>query len=382
MAKKSKKAKNVVTEIGFKEFLEYNGNTEGLDYINGLESKGHKLTVKGGGYIGRIVLDTIYSYDVFASDANKAAFISVLQDSSSVSDSAVILAYCVINRSAHLLIKGDDEDTVRGYVRVIASLFEKRYNGGKQSVGYPFRPIISCKRVIGKEGIINAINEIHSYSPGDCREYPYNSYAYLMQGDSMANMVLGIELKIINPAEFSDVIMRGIRQRSYKGNTSHEKFNVVFEDLRNRYLLDYGRIKEDAYAFMLGELCARTGRPYIKVAKKLKCYRKRHDLTVTTLCSFMHRRECPYELATSVLGMGSENPNNLIIEVVAELNRLYNYSYDYILNKYIQINDSNYGLLATIFIHLNRAYGSEFATLCERFHIKRDFLKIRALCNF
>ena len=384
MAKKVKNAKNanVVNEIGFKQYLEYNGNVDGLAFIDSLERRGHKLTVKGGGYIAKIDVDSIYGYDVFEIDKNKAIFVDILQNSSSISESAVILAYCVINNSAHLLIKGDDEQVVKGYLNVILSHFEKRYNGGKQNVGYPFRSNIKFKQVSGKQGIWRALTEVHGYSPADCRSYPYNSYAYLMEGNSMANMVLGIELDIINPSEFNDKLMEKARPYGYRGAFAPEQFNIVMEDLRVRYLSTYGRVKENALAFVLGEASARTGKPYIYVAKKAKCYKNRHDLTVTTLCDFIYRRGCDYQHATSILGMGSENAENLLIETIIELNRLHKYSYDYILNNVLKMYDEDYALIATVFCHLHAEYKWEFATLCEKYHVKRDFLKIRELCDF
>ena len=124
------KRKNVTStehEIGFKDYLEYNGNTEGLNFINEQEKLGHKLTVKGGGYIARVTVDCIYSYDVFASDDNKAKYAKILQNSSAAGEVAAVLSYCIIPQSAHILIKADSEVAAKAYMRVVNDLFEKQY---------------------------------------------------------------------------------------------------------------------------------------------------------------------------------------------------------------------------------------------------------------
>ena len=81
MAKKKDAKLNAQSEIGFKDYLEYNNNTAGLDFIKAQEDCGHKLTIKGKGYIGYAVVESIYSYDVFASDENKARYATILQNS-------------------------------------------------------------------------------------------------------------------------------------------------------------------------------------------------------------------------------------------------------------------------------------------------------------
>ena len=250
------------------------------------------------------------------------------------------------------------------------------------STFYPFRARFDLKKISGTHAIWNALGEIHGYSAMDGEAEPYNSLSYLMRGNTMANLVLGIELGISDISSFGNKLASKTVFKPYKAKTGYEKLNEVLEDMRKRYVYPYARVKEDTLAMIMGETSARCGKPYATVAKKMHCYKGRHDLTVTTLCSFMIRRKYTFDQSTNMLQLGSENMNNLIIETLAELNRLTGYSYEYIVKKMLCIRDSGYVLLVTVFKHLHNAYGWSFAELCEKYHIARDAMYIRSLCNF
>jgi REP element-mobilizing transposase RayT len=374
-------------EIGnggeFKDYLAYNGNAEGLEYIAAQEKAGHKLTVKGGGFIAFISLDCIYGYNVFADNANKKLYIDIITNSSAFGSAAAVLAYCVLDNSVHMLIKGDTPEAVSAFLKIVNGQFEKEYDGGKNSVGYPFRTTMKCRRVQTAGAIWDAMYTIYGYSPDTVENYPYNSFAYIMSGNAFADMVLGVELKIINPSVFSEKLLDGIRYSAYRSpENSPEKVEEVINDLRARYLFEYGRVKENAIAFVIGETAARTGTPYLKIAKKMKCAKNRHDLVVTTVCDFMIRRRVNFDAATTLLGLGNENRNNLVIEALAEINRLTGYSYEYIAANMLGIDDGGHELIADTFAHLHEDRGNNFAELCERFHVTKDIMAIRAQCRF
>lgn len=366
----------------FRDYLEATGNSEGLDFISGLESGGHKLTVRGAGYIGLFTFDCVYGYDVFANEENKRKYANLLETSSEIGSAAVTIGYSILSGSVHALVKADSESLARAYMKVINDEFERVYDDGAHSVGYPFRARFDLKKISGTHAIWNALGEIHGYSAMDGEAEPYNSLSYLMRGNTMANLVLGIELGISDISSFGNKLASKTVFKPYKAKTGYEKLNEVLEDMRKRYVYPYAKVKEDTLAMIMGETSARCGKPYATVAKKMHCYKGRHDLTVTTLCSFMIRRKYTFDQSTNMLQLGSENMNNLIIETLAELNRLTGYSYEYIVKKMLCIRDSGYGLLVTVFKHLHNAYGWSFAELCEKYHIARDAMYIRSLCNF
>ena len=166
----------------FKDYLQSQGNAAALDYLSELERSGHKIAVKGGGYIGYIVLDCVYGYDVFASDKNKRKYAGILQSSSGIGVAAVVMAYCIVPGSVHMLVKGDNEAAVKSYVKVVNDVFEREYDDGAHSVGYPFRTDMECKEIKGRNAIWKAMGEIYGLSEGGIDGYPYNSFNYVMSG--------------------------------------------------------------------------------------------------------------------------------------------------------------------------------------------------------
>lgn len=371
-------------EVGFREYLQYNENAAGLEYMDQLEKGGHKLSIKGGGYMEYVVFETIPDYDVFKNEKNRAIYAEILQLSSAVGNAASVLAYNVVPGSAHVLIKGDTLAAVKTYERVVNDVFVKRYNGGKRSVGYPFKVYGKTQEIstkLGTSALWSALSKIYGYSPVNMKKYPYNSYAYVMQGNTVANMILGVELKIIHPKAFASELEERVAYTEYY-NGGKEKLNIVLEDMRKRYVYPYARMKEDTLAFMIGETCARTGTPYAKLAKKMKVDKGRHDLVVTTLCDYMIRREATFDEATSSLGLGTEDHDKLLIETLAELNRLTGYSYEYIVRNMLRTEDPGYTLLITTFRHLHKAYGWNFPELCQKYHITRDTMYIGSRCGF
>ena len=372
-------------EVGFNDYLKYNNNTKGLNYIGELEKGGHKLSVKGAGHIEYIIFETVNGYDVFENEKNRAIYADILQMSSEVGNSAVVLAYNVVPGSAHILLKGDSNVALKTYERVVNDIFVKRYDDGKQSVGYPFKVFVKRQTIptgLGTGPLWNVIAKIYSYSPMDFRKYPYNNFRKVTKGNSISNLGLGVELKLIHPKEFEAELMNRVVPGMEYYNGGRESLNLVLEDMRKRYVYSYARMKEDTLALMLGEACVRTGTPYAKLAKKMKVGKDRHDLVVTTLCSHMIRRKATFEQATSELSLGTEKRENLLIETLAELNRLTGYSYEYIMINMMQEQDPGYELLITTFRHLHEARGWNFAELCQKYHLTRDIMYIGSQCGF
>ena len=364
----------------FRDYLWRSQNYGGLKYMNRIEAEGHELTIRGSGYIEYVILDCIYGYDVFEKPENRAIMAEILQTSSSIGAAAVTFCYCLIPGSAHLLVKGDTEQAVKTYVAIVTTLFEERYDNGRRSVGYPFKPVTTFNQMGGTRELWNTMLHIYGLSPDSVQTYPYNSFAYVMQGNTLANLVMGVELSIVHPKIFENKLLSKVRYGKYLNNAP-EKFNTVMKDMQKRYSLPNGQLTEDMLALVIGETCARTREPYFKVTKKMKCYEGRHDLTISVTASYILRRRCSFDRATSDMGMGTEDPRKLLLETIIEINRLTDYSYEYITRQLMRVDDGKYEILVSVFRLLNEAYGYGFHELCQKFHIVKDIMYIGTRCG-
>ena len=138
---------------------------------------------------------------------------------------------------------------------------------------------------------------------------------------------------------------------------------------------------------MISETASRTETSYVAMAKK-KGLEKRYDLLVSSVCNFIMRRSCSYQEAVSALRVN--DTEKLRIEVIAEINRVYHYSYEYIVyNVMCDPEDKQSGatfdpegiLLAKLFVALNERYGYTFEQLCVRFHVTQNLIYLRSICG-
>ena len=356
---------------------------EARDYFDELERTGGDLVHPGKGCIASVELDSIYGWAVFKRRHNKKVFIDMIQDISDGCQTAKLLAYCVLDDAAYLLVKGNRKEAAVAFVEFIIREFTTKYNRGLRSVGNPFRKDYIF-RVVPSQSLGAELNHIHSLSPdGIASQYPFCSYKYLLSGEHDANLILKLEL---DPSreDFESVIsgMDGVSVSVPKGAENYKQVKKII----NKDYAHQRYFKEKDVGFMISETAARTQTPYSKVAKKLGV-EKRYDLMVSSVCDFINRRGCTYSEAIYALGL--EDSQNLRIEVIAEINRVHHYSYDYIVTHIVNDPsdaDNPYGdkdgtLLVELFRALGSAYGYTFEQLCVRFHITENLIYLRQMCG-
>ncbi len=354
-----------------------------LEYLEELERTGGDLVRPGKGCVASVELDSIYGYSVFKRRHNKKVFIDLLQNASDGCQTVKLIAYCVIDDAAYFLIKGDRKESAVAFTEFIIREYTLKYNRGLRSVGNPFRKDYVF-RVIPNEQLGEELNRIHSLSPNGLAErYPYCSYKYLSSGEHDANLILKIE---VDPSrdDFESII-QGMDGMSVPVPKGVENYDDVMKQVDKNFAYQK-RFREEDIGFIISEKAARSQTPYYKMAKKLGL-EKRHDLVVSTVCSFIDRRHCTYPEAVYALGLNDSL--NLRIETIAELNRIHHYSYEYIVNSIVtdgsegpdRCGDKDGSLLVQLFIELNKAYGYTFEQLCVRFHVTQNLLYLRQLCG-
>ncbi|MCR4662106.1 MAG: hypothetical protein K5765_08955 [Clostridia bacterium] len=365
---------------GFKDYLKFNNNIEALEYMEEQEKAGHFLPVKGKGTICYVVVDSIYSYDIFRKDENKELYGYLLQAASNQGQSVALLCYTIINNSAHIIIKGDNKKIILGFIELVNVRFASQYQACKEPLGYPFR-LDKDVTVISSNELFSKMCYVYGLSPIPFNQYPYNSLSYILQGNSIANMIIGVELDIIRQQDYLDMLIAHTSQTRYLSK-GVEKFKKVFNEQKKIYFDDTITVRESVLGFCITEAAARTQTPYGKVAKVYNINVKRHDLLVSSLADFIVRRECGYFEAIRLLGLGESFDSRLIIETFVEVHRLTRMPYTYIINNIMNIEDKDYQLLANTFIALHRDRGMNFAELCEDYYITKDIAKIKLMCNF
>lgn len=117
-----------------------------------------------------------------------------------------ILAYCIMNNHAHILLYIKDVKEMSMFMHRINSIYAKYYNGVKDKrVGYVFRNRYISEPIYNEKYLINCIKYIHlnpvkANMVKNCEEYPYSSYSQLVEkkqgrGYEILTQIFGDEIQ-------------------------------------------------------------------------------------------------------------------------------------------------------------------------------------------
>lgn len=187
-----------------------------------------------------------------------------------------ILAYCIMNNHAHLLIYTDNILNLSKYMQKVNTAFSQYYNKSKNRVGYVFRDRYYTEEILDKKQLYNCVRYIHN-NPikakmvNSCREYPYSSYLEYCDGTNM---------KLINDCSiltlFSDV-------KNYKKEFYNMHFQTSLEedffDIKDKSIKNF--IKEAEEKYNKNVLEFKTDKKFM--IEFLKEARRQTDVTIAEL---------------------------------------------------------------------------------------------------
>lgn len=327
------------------------------------------------GVIYKYVINTVRGNYALRSEQGKASYVSMLLENEN--QDICLIAYCILNTQIHIIVKGINKKTLNNYIKTVNRNF---YSNDGQS-GFPFRPVIDSAKISNKK-LTKKINEVHQFAPnGDMASYPYCSYGYLTAGmtDAVTIIKNAQDDENMTLEEFEKAMREKVKIKQ-NAMFLDEPYPIVLEQVRNRYISNSGNTSESNIIFAIAELCDRTKLSYKRVAAKMGIGRKRRDMLIGVICDMVIRRKYTIDTVIAKLKLKKEYKTGLILEVIAELNRVYNYSYDYILTL-IGLDDADYNLLSVLVKGINKQFNEEFETICVRFHLKRDLIPLRAKCG-
>lgn len=110
-----------------------------------------------------------------------------------------LVAYCIMNNHAHILIYTEDLNEMSKYMKSINTSFAMYYNKQKKRVGIVFRNRYESEPIYNRSHLINCISYIHN-NPVKAgiirfpRQYKYSSYTDYITGlidDDILKLVFG-----------------------------------------------------------------------------------------------------------------------------------------------------------------------------------------------
>ena len=188
-----------------------------------------------------------------------------------------IIAYCIMNNHAHLLIYTEEIEEMSRFMKKINSIYGNYYNYMENRVGFVFRNRFVSEPIYTEEYLLNCISYIHN-NPVEakivynCSEYKYSSYNEYIQGkikEDILSLVFGSSKNYLeqfksvhkNKYSFKDFVMEDI--------DSYDEIIKKFQNKNNKTLEE---IKKDRKLLRecIIEIKEKTGLSYYKISIKMK----------------------------------------------------------------------------------------------------------------
>lgn len=170
----------------------------------------------------------------------------------------MVLAYCIMDNHAHLLIYVDDVYELSAYMKLINCRFAKFYNIEKQRVGYVFRDRFNSQHINNKEYLLTCLNYIHM-NPVNANivdkpeKYLYSSYNdYLKKTELITDEII---IKVFGKTENYLDIFLNISNKEIeimdidRENKNFEIATKIFFETRNMNLVQIKNDKEKLLEF-------------------------------------------------------------------------------------------------------------------------------------
>ena len=164
-----------------------------------------------------------------------------------------ILAYCIMNNHAHLLIYSEDYKELSKFMHRINCIYAQYYNSCENRVGVLFRNRYVSEPIYKENYLLNCINYIHmnpvkANMVNECSKYKYSSYNQYIKNEGVAKS--NILVKIFGKQNWGELF------KLLDNNISFEDMEAEKEELFKKVVTQFElennkRVKEILSDYML-----------------------------------------------------------------------------------------------------------------------------------
>ena len=145
-----------------------------------------------------VIVQGIKREYIFKKDVYKEKYI-YLMNKYKAKYNIEIIAYCIMDNHAHLLIYSDKIDDLSNYMHIVNSIFAQHYNKEEKRVGYVYRNRYVSEAINNKYYLIRCIDYIHKNPVKakiveKCENYKFSSYKDYMKNTGIAINEKNIEI--------------------------------------------------------------------------------------------------------------------------------------------------------------------------------------------
>lgn len=135
-----------------------------------------------------IMVQGINKEFIFKNDRYMNRYLQLIQKNLN-KEKLKIIAFCIMNNHAHLLIQVENKEELSKYMQKVNSIYAKYYNYMENGrVGYVFRDRYKSEPILEKRQLIQCIKYIHqnplkANMVKSVNEYKYSSYHFYQTGE-------------------------------------------------------------------------------------------------------------------------------------------------------------------------------------------------------
>lgn len=190
----------------------------------------------------------------------------------------LLLAYCIMDNHAHILLYTDEISEMSRYMRIVNSIFARNYNKAFNRVGYVFRDRFNSEYIDSEDYLLKCLNYIHMNpvkakmveNPADYKFSTYNNY--ILKNGIVDDIVIekvfknnvdylktymnisDEEIEIMDVDREQENFMIAVKNYISKNNTNLEKITNNREELKDfcKNLILEKKYKQIQIANLLG----------------------------------------------------------------------------------------------------------------------------------
>lgn len=157
-----------------------------------------------------------------------------------------ILAYCIMNNHAHLLIYAEDYKELSKFMHKINCIYAQYYNSCEDRVGVLFRNRYVSEPIYKEDYLLNCIHYIHmnpvkANMVSKCADYKYSSYNQYIKNEGVAKS--NILKEIFGSQDWKDIF--GLLDSNVMFKDMVIENEQILNDVVKRFERDNNKILEE-----------------------------------------------------------------------------------------------------------------------------------------
>ena len=197
--------------------------------------------------IFHVMVQGIRRERIFNENYLKEKFIDLSKEISN-ENNVSILAYCVMNNHAHILVYTEDVGNLSKMMHSLNMRYANKYNKLKHRCGYVFRNRYRCENITTIDYLKNCIRYIHNNPVkakicATCSDYLYSSYNEYVENRfdmEIIKKIIGEEIQFLFQTRVNDN-----EEFLEVENEFEENPNLTVESVVNEYCIENGISREN-----------------------------------------------------------------------------------------------------------------------------------------